>query len=94
MWITSWKTPETHEKCGNMVGKPMFLSRGYAGDSCKKIHTADGRYPVCCVDKVENYFPSRFSPISTTFPAPIVINKSPSIQFSSKNFSISSKEGK
>lgn len=44
--------------------------------------------------KWKNYFPSRFSPISTTFPAPIVINKSPSIQFSSKNFSISSKEGK
>lgn len=22
----------------------------------KKIHTADGRYPVCCVDKVEKLF--------------------------------------
>ena len=41
-----------------------------------------------------SYFPRRDSPISTTFPAPMVINRSPFIQFFNKNFSISSKEGK
>ncbi len=46
------------------------------------------------VDNVDNYLPNRDSPISTTFPAPIVINRSPFIQFFNKNFSISSKEGK
>ena len=50
----------------------------------------------CCfpVDNVDNYLPSRFSPIFTTSPAPIVINRSPFMQFSNKKFSISSKEGK
>ena len=38
-----------------------------------------------------NYFFSKFSPIFTTFPAPIVINKSPSVQFSNKYFSVFSK---
>lgn len=46
------------------------------------------------VDIVDNYMPSRFSPIFTTSPAPIVINKSPLIQFFNKKFSISSKDGK
>ena len=46
------------------------------------------------VDNVDNYFPSRASPISTTFPAPIVINKSPFMQCFNKNLSISSKDGK
>ena len=43
------------------------------------------------VDIVDNYMPNRFSPIFTTSPAPIVINKSSSIHFSNKKFSISSK---
>ena len=46
------------------------------------------------VDIVENYIPKRFSPILSTSPAPIVINRSPLIQFCNKKFSISSKEGK
>ena len=46
------------------------------------------------VDNVENYIPSRFSPILSTSPAPIVINRSPFMQFSNKNFSISLKVGK
>lgn len=46
------------------------------------------------VDNVENYFPIKFSPILTTSPAPMVINKSPLIHFSNKKFSISSKVGK
>lgn len=36
------------------------------------------------VDNVDNYKPSKDSPIETTSPAPIVINKSPLVQFSSK----------
>ena len=46
------------------------------------------------VDNVDNYLPKSDSPISTTFPAPIVINKSPVEQFNKINVSISSKVGK
>lgn len=46
------------------------------------------------VDNVDNYRPKSSSPIFRTSPAPIVINKSPGIQFSNKNFSTSSKDGK
>lgn len=49
---------------------------------------------VFSVDSVHNYYFNRFSPILTTSPAPIVINKSSFVQFSKRNFSISSKEGK
>ena len=41
-----------------------------------------------------NYFPSNCSPILTTSPAPIVINRSPASQLFSRKFSISSKVGK
>ena len=40
------------------------------------------------------YLPRSCSPIFTTSPAPIVINRSPCVQFSNKKFSISSKVGK
>jgi hypothetical protein len=60
----------------------------------QKIHTKEDGYALLGVDNVDNYFPSSDSPISTTFPAPIVINRSPFIHFFNKNFSISSKEGK
>lgn len=40
------------------------------------------------------YLESKFSPIFRTSPAPIVINRSPCIHFSDKNFSISLKLGK
>lgn len=46
------------------------------------------------VDSVDNYIPRRFSPTFAISPAPIVINISPFMQFSSKKFSISSKVGK
>lgn len=52
------------------------------------------QYRVFSVDSVHNYYFNRFSPILTTSPAPIVINKSSFVQFSKRNFSISSKEGK
>ena len=45
-------------------------------------------------ENVDNYLLRRFSPMFTTSPAPIVINMSPSLQFSRKKFSISSKLGK
>jgi hypothetical protein len=44
------------------------------------------------VDNVDNYIPKRLSPIFTTSPAPIVINRSPLVQFNNKKFSISSKD--
>lgn len=46
------------------------------------------------VDIVNNYFCNRFSPIFTTSPAPIVINRSSFVQFFKRKFSIASKEGK
>lgn len=46
------------------------------------------------VDMWKNYIPRRFSPILWTSPAPIVINRSPAVQFSKRKFSISSKERK
>jgi len=50
--------------------------------------------PTKIVDYVDNSYFKRSSPIFTTFPAPIVINKSPFIHFSLKKSSISAKEGK
>ncbi len=41
-----------------------------------------------------SYFPNRFSPILTTSPAPIVINRSLGIQFCNKNISMSPNEEK
>ncbi len=46
------------------------------------------------VDNVDNYKPRSFSPTLLMSPAPIVINRSPFIQFCNKKFSISSKQGK
>ena len=46
------------------------------------------------VDNVENYELRRESPIFTTSPAPIVINRSPVDEKSDKKFSISLKEEK
>lgn len=46
------------------------------------------------VDMVDNYRFKRDSPIFSTSPAPIVINRSPFMQFSDKNFSTSAKEEK
>ena len=46
------------------------------------------------VDNVDNYFPRRCSPMFTTSPAPIVINRSPCAQLFKRKLSISSKVGK
>ena len=61
----------------------------------KNIHINDRCYkPIKYVDMWISYLESRFSPTLTISPAPIVINKSPLIQFVNKNFSISSNVGK
>ena len=76
------------ENCGEKGDRIIHIqTKKYPQFSCEVIRKK-------VVDIVENYYPIRFSPIFTTSPAPIVINKSPLIQFSNKKFSISSKEGK
>lgn len=61
----------------------------------KKIHIHKLKFsPIWMWIMWITYFPRRCSPTFTMSPAPIVINKSPFIQFFNKNFSISSKEGK
>lgn len=47
----------------------------------KYPHLFERNFPQKNVDVVDNYFFSRFSPIFTTSPAPIVINRSPLMQF-------------
>lgn len=80
MWIKMGKSK-------NNMKNGVYISN-------KKSTQKIGDHPFCCVDKVDNYLERSASPISTTFPAPMVINKSPFIHFFDKNFSISSKEGK
>ena len=70
----------------------MRQNKGFCQE--KNPHFPGDKIPQEDVDNVDNYIPSKVSPISTTFPAPIVINRSPLTQFFNKNFSISSKEGK
>ena len=87
-----WKKENINEKI--LENKGDFYDR--------IIHILTKKYPQFSsevirqkiVDIVENYLPIKFSPIFTTSPAPIVINKSPLIHFSNKKFSISSKDGK
>ena len=47
----------------------------------KYPHLFEEDFPQKNVDNVDNYFFNRFSPIFTTSPAPIVINRSPRMQF-------------
>lgn len=69
---------------------------GAKGQNVNKKYPQPERFPgeSFSVDIVHNYFRSRFSPIFTTSPAPIVINRSPFVQFFRMKFSISAKEGK
>ena len=46
------------------------------------------------MDNVDSYWPNKESPTFTISPAPIVINRSPFIQFCNKNISISLNEEK
>ena len=52
----------------------------------KNPHGKAENYSLLHVDNVDNYCPSRCSPTFTMSPAPIVINKSPFIQFFNKKF--------
>ncbi len=71
-----------------------YLAR-LSGFSLKDIHRViPTRNRDKTVDIVDNYLLSKFSPIFTTSPAPMVINKSPLVQFSNRYFSIAPKEGK
>lgn len=74
----------------------QFVSEKYIKILCKQKnpHVYSTKNVDKHVDNVDNYRPRSESPIFKTSPAPIVINKSPGIQFSNKNFSTSSKDGK
>ena len=86
--VKNQKKPENTEKIRNLEKD---------GKICE-----NKRNPHLKVDVFNNqmwitwisYLERRFSPIFTTFPAPIVINKSPFIHFFCKKDSISSKLGK
>ena len=96
MWIiTLWVTKtfaKNLDKWGFLSNTGVVLCQlRYAQ---KNPHVSTGFSVHKHVDNVDNYFPSSISPIFTTSPAPIVINKSPWIQFSNKKSSISSKEVK
>lgn len=76
------------------VDKSYKIRQNQGLCNVKNPHSSEDKIPRRNVDNVDNYKPSKVSPISTTFPAPIVINRSPFTQFFNKNFSISSKDGK
>ena len=74
--------------------KGLGLWKRFPHKGKKYPHFSWGEFTRKNVDIVDNYLESRFSPIFSTSPAPIVINMSPFMQFFNKKFSISSKEGK
>ena len=67
-------------------GSKVFLS-GY-------LHFFVDNKNVENVESVDNFYLRRFSPMFTTSPAPIVINKSPWITLSRTKFSMASKLGR
>jgi hypothetical protein len=69
------------ENKNNLVEMSIFVERKWR----KKLSTALINEIVDnTVDNVDNYKPRRFSPTDTMSPAPIVINRSPFIQFCNK----------
>lgn len=75
---------ESVENGSDSLQLPLF--------STKNIHRGKGRKSASGLWKVwTNFYESRVSPIFTTLPAPMVINRSPFIQLFKINFSISSK---
>lgn len=94
MWIILGEKPKLCKKMMESSVKPGKKKEVWFSAQ-KKISTSREKiiFPKF-VDIVDSYFSSRLSPILTTSPAPIVINKSPFMQFFNKNFSISSKEGR
>lgn len=79
--------------CGNCGQEKRKPPKGVYS-STKYPQKIIGRRRFFSVDIVNNYLCNRVSPIFTTSPAPIVINRSSFVQFSERNFSIASKEGK
>ena len=74
------------------VAEYMKLSIPETSKMVKSLENKGKLYVENSVDNVDNYlFTSEF-PIESTFPAPIVINRSPLIQLFNKNFSMSSKD--
>lgn len=93
MWIM-WINKENEKQRRNFGCPRQEMTKFYPHEIKKYPQAEIGIAESGLVDNVENYIPSRFSPIFSTSPAPIVINRSPFMQFSSKNFSISLKVGK
>ena len=99
MWIV-WITGQVKkEKKGICRENAHFMRKGENPlYSCRKSGFAQRNpQPVTksavdkAVDNVDNYCCRKFSPIFTTSPAPIVINRSPLVQLCIKKFSISEK---
>ena len=80
--------PEQIQRWGNDTRK--IYADFYIDDKAMRVEELENIMDSV-VDIVDNYCFKRFSPIFTRSPAPIVINRSPCIQFSNKNVSISSK---
>ena len=78
----------------DIVDRIKIKRKKCIGSSTKYPQKIIYRRGFFSVDIVNNYFCNRFSPIFTTSPAPIVINRSSFVQFFKRKFSIASKEGK
>lgn len=84
MWVKNVNNVDNFARKFKALIQKLFRSKNYPQLIVKKLAK---KLWIMWI----NYFFSKFSPIFTTFPAPIVINKSPSVQFSNKYFSVSSK---
>ena len=99
MWITLRIKLSATNKNLDFTGKMRYLWNlavelcqvGYAQKNPHARHVWNVHKHV---DNVDNYFPRRCSPMFTTSPAPIVINRSPCAQLFKRKLSISSKVGK
>lgn len=87
MWITCKEGTIPRSKAYKQATPTFEIEKNNPQSYLKKIVDK-------IVDNVDNYIPNNDSPIETTSPAPIVINKSPLVQFCNKKFSISSNEEK
>ncbi len=96
MWIIQWKNKWAAGEILEYSRKKPRRLKMWKEILCKlkNPHSQMEVIPNWNVDNVDNYFPKRCSPTWTMSPAPIVINKSPLIQFFKRKFSISSNDGK
>ena len=85
MWKTGGHNIFPFWEKGKSVENTMFFIENTKVYVNKKIHNhLLPEKPQMIVDNVSNYFPKRCSPMFTTSPAPIVINKSFFLQFINK----------